>query len=416
MRWTLGVALVAVACAACGDDAVTDGGASSGGSPSTGGLGGGGGSPSVGGQGGGGTGAGGAPVPGPVPGCEVLALAGDPELFATPPFPPLETEMALASLDGDRAGLTYLRGWADSAELRSRTIDGAFTSWPPTVSDPTVQFQGFIANRPRLDSALPNGLFSMGFGPYGVYSFDSTSVVRPFEDTWSQAFLEPQTGVLDIVTFDFNALTFGLLVFDSVDATVPSASSDIPIGGCKTVRMATSGDNALFSIATDYYCDEAPRVDFFRKSANGVELVGGFDLPVKPLYQSLAPRADGGYWYFVSSNTPGQGSYAYALDADGAVVGDPWHDDYAFGDFAPQFLPWRDGFVGTHRDGKVSIFVTDGFNRTSAPPLDGTDTQALASRSPLAVAIGGVDSGSFLVAYPTMEGILMARFDCVTPL
>ncbi|MBL8743442.1 MAG: hypothetical protein JNK04_20170, partial [Myxococcales bacterium] len=96
---------------------------------------------------------------------------------------------------------------------------------------------------------------------------------------------------------------------------------------------------------------------------------------------------------------------------------EPWHDPYFYGDFTPHLRAWRDGFVGGHReDGIVSMFVSDGFNRTDMAPIPGTDAmQSIASRTELAIAVGGPDEGSFLMAYPTINGILLARADCVTP-
>lgn len=115
----------------------------------------------------------------------------------------------------------------------------------------------------------------------------------------------------------------------------------------------------------------------------------------------------------------GVGTYAYALDEGGLPIGEPWHDEYIFGNFTPHLRAWRDGFVGGHRgadDGVVSIFVSDGFNRTDMAAIPGTDAmQAIGSDTELVVAVGGPDSGSFLMAYPTLDGILLARADCFTP-
>lgn len=382
------------------------------GSPSSGGF------DAVGGSGEGGLGGAptaGSPEPGPVPGCEALELVGEPVLLFND-GPPIDTHVSLAALPSGQVGLAYLNGWADGAELRSRTIGDAFVAWPPSVSDIAVQYEGSVASHVAISSHLPNGLFTLTAGVRGIYSFSTPGAVRADTD-WVQTFLEPTPGTpFDVERFGSGPSSYVLDTYDSIDAPVPSNSFELPPSSCHTMRLATGDGGQLFSMASDYYCDDPPRVDFLRKGSGGIELVASIDLPVAPEQQSLAPRP-GGYWYFTSSSSEGIGSHAYPLDASGQLAGEPWNDPFTYGDFSPQFLPWRDGFVGTHReDGEMSLFVSDGFNRTDSLPIPGLGVSSIASASPLAMALGGDDSSSVLVAYPIIDGIALARLDCVTPI
>jgi hypothetical protein len=279
-----------------------------------------------------------------------------------------------------------------------------------------VQHEGFVATRYLVDGTLSNGVFSGAPGARGIFSFDQIGPLRELESSWRHAFPQSGPGTPFDVVADTGLWSYSLLSFESLAAPTPAATLEIPLSGCRTTRMAQGDGGPLFSIGTDWYSDDLPRVDFFKRSASGIEVTGGFDLPFQPEKQSLA-RRDGGFWYFISSGDSQSGSYAYPLDENGALAGQVWFDDYNYGNFSADYLAWRDGFFGSHReDGSPSIFVSDGYNRTDSIPIPGAEAmQGLSSFEAVGMAIGGADDSMLLVAYPTLNGIVVARFECVTP-
>jgi hypothetical protein len=427
MRHGLGACLLVIACAGCTDVVIIPndgGGPSSGGSSPIGGFDGSGGFDGGGFDSSGGAvpiaggPAGGSPSPGPVPGCEALELVGEPILLPNEDAPPWDWNASLVTLDGDRAGLVYMSsGYGSDGEVRTRTIDGAFSSWPPTINDSLVVYEGFIGDVPLVLSALPSGLFSLSLGAPGIYAFDAPGAVREAEMGWSSVFVYPEAGTpFDVVSYD-DIAGHQLHGFPSLDAPSETVGQTFAVESCGRVTMATGPSGTLLSAGTSSFCGQSPQVELFKKGPGGLVLAATLPLAAHPSEERLAARP-GGYWYFMANWDGQTGTYAYALDEDGVPVGEPWHDPYFFGDFTPHLRAWRDGFVGGHRaeGGILSIFVSDGFNRTDmAPILDIDPMQSIASKTELAVAVGGPDSGSFLMAYPTMSGILLARAECVTP-
>lgn len=366
-----------------------------------------------GGQGEGGLGIGGAPQPGLVPGCESLELAGDPVLVPEDHG----WHAALAARDGGRAALVFMDGryGSEATTMVSRTLEGPFEDWPPTVNDPVVHFQGSIGNVPELTSSRLDGTFTLGSGVRGIFSFDQPGAVREAEPGWAQLFAHPEPGGgFDVVSFDSDTFAYGLHHLTSASAPSSAPVGPFPETGCRTMRAVFDGDSALISSASNWYCDGPPRVDFHRRDADGLTYLGGFDLPFSPDEQELAAR-DGGYWYFISERSAHLGSAVYALDESGAPIGAPLLNEEAFADFSPAFRAWRNGFVASRStvDG-LSIYASDGFNRTDLLPID-LSSVSIASRTDLAMLVGGENQRSILMAYPTIDGILLMRADCYTP-
>jgi hypothetical protein len=395
------------------------GGPGSAGAPSIGGFTGSGGAPSVGGfAGSGGTSTvttgpmGGSPTPGPVPGCESLELVGEPILLPHD-GPTFSRDHSLVPLDGDRVGLVY----RSNSEARTRILDDAFSVWPPTVEDAIVISNGFLGGPPVVLSSLPSGLFtlrSLGYlSETGVYAFGEAGAVRSGEVFWNMFLYPGPETPFDVVTSE--GLGPQLLGFASLDAPRESFTQTVGDTSCGLGFMMATGETGTLFAAVNYDCE--PKVDLYRRGSGGLELTAMLPLPVQGTDHRLETRP-GGFWYFVTDWMEA-GTYAYALDEEGVLVGEPWHDPYTFGDFTPHLRSWRNGFVGGHRDGSgVSMFVSDGFHRTDmVGVIPGTEpVLSIASNTRLAIAVGGPDSGSFLMAYTTSPGVLLARAECVTPL
>ena len=93
-------------------------------------------------------------------------------------------------------------------------------------------------------------------------------------------------------------------------------------------------------------------------------------------------------------------------------------DTFTYGDTPTMFAPWRDGFVISRRtiDG-ISLIVSDGENQTLSLPLA---VDVVASKSEIAMLVGGSNDSSILFAYPQFPDMAsftigLFRLDCVTP-
>lgn len=408
MRWlgiTAGLGLGVMACST--NVIVQEGGGGQG--PQLGGLGGLGGAGGVGGAGG----AGGEP-PTVVPGCEQLVFVGEPVIV-----PPLSSmifsrEVRAAPLAGGRVGMTWLNydNTTFMDVLMSNTIEAPFDTWPPAVNPAVQAFSAeLISNHPGPIESRVDGTFAVGPGPRGIFAFEHTGPVSPFGDRWAQAFPEPapSSGVLG-VAFDSSSLTYTLESLPDLSGSAPSYVGTFASEWCVTTRAVFDSDSTFFSSGTDYYCEDAPRVDFHRLTSGELVWLSGFDLPFVPIKQELERRPGGGYWYSISNYI--DGIAVYMLDDRGSPVGDPWTDSYTYGDTSPMFHPWRDGFVVSKRtvDG-ISVFVSDGYNITAS---DAQLVEVKSSNSELAMVTGGANDTSIFFAYPVMQGIELFRADCVT--
>jgi hypothetical protein len=320
---------------------------------------------------------------------------------------------SLVPLDGDRVGLVY----RSNSEARTRILDQAFSAWPPLVGDAIVISDGFQGGPPVVLSSLPSGLFtlrSLGYlSETGVYAFGEAGAVRNGEVFWNMFLYPGPETPFDVVKYDDTG--YQLLGFASLDAPDETLTQTVGDHSCALGFLAATGETssviAALSVAP---CD--PKVELYRRGSNGLEQTATLPLAVHAQENWLAPRP-GGFWYFLSDWMEG-GTYAHALDEAGVPIGEPWHDPYTFGDFTPNLRSWRDGFLGGHSDASgVSLFVSDGFHRTDMGVIPGTEPAlSIASKTKLAVVVGGPDSGSFLMAYATSPGVLLARAECVTPL
>jgi hypothetical protein len=176
-------------------------------------------------------GASGAPVPGPVPGCETLSLVGDPVLIPGTDY--FASYAQLAMLDGNRAGLSFMSHLiSQSTDVLSLVIDDPFGAWPPVLNDSVLHFEGEIYNAPGAMNAQPGGTYAVGFGVRRILAFDQPGVVRDFDQGWSQVFPYPDGG-FDILKYS-DALGYELQHLASAASASPVAS--LPSPGCLTVR------------------------------------------------------------------------------------------------------------------------------------------------------------------------------------
>ncbi len=368
--------------------------------------------------GGSGVGAAGGSEPGLVPGCEVLELAGEP-LVVGPEFP---RRTWLLARENEGATLMVEERIALSGETAfvSYSMADPFGAWPPRLGARVEHLQEDVYNARGVLFGRADGTFALAPGARAVFQAGSPGVARAFEDGWTQVLPHPTAaGPFDVVHTDTTLVT-NLMQLTDLAAT-PTLLGTLNGPECATVRAASGPGGRVYSRAPDWYCaDQTPAVSFQRVVEGRLENLGGFPLPFNPWLQWLEPRTDG-YWYamwrFDTAADDGSpvhsGLVVYALDRNGQRVGDPFIDDSVFGDTPWMFRPWRDDFVVSHRsEAGISVYVTDGHNRTSTVELP---VDLIESRAELAIITGGPDERSILFAYPTWPGVALYRADCVTP-
>lgn len=375
-------------------------------------------SASVGGAGQGGSSEGGAPPSPPVVGCERLEWAGETLVLPGVKNP---REVALARLEGGRVGVVYRDRDGFEDVIDSLVLDGAFDTWPPTASAAVRHFAvDLLANGRGPFSARADGLFALGWQARGVYRFGQEGAVVtpssvPGVGVW--VWLEPEgsSALLVRVAAESPFRLHRAANAETLDDEQLLAEFQ-PSDPCGDLRIASDGATALLSFGSFYACQQLstdPHLQILRVLEGGgvVESLGS-SMSLFPRKQRLLARP-GGY-YFAAIEEVGRFEI-HRLDAQGVAVAPPILDADEPGRHPQDFATWRDGYALLSRGDSpagpvVSLVVTDGVGRTSAPPL-GVDFASSASEAPM--LSGGDGQRSVLIATEIIGGLAIARADCV---
>jgi len=375
-------------------------------------------SASVGGAGQGGASEGGAPPSPPVVGCEQLAWAGEALVLPGVKSP---REIALAHLEGGRVGVVYRDRDGFDDVIDSLVLDGAFDTWPPTASAAVRHFAvDLLANGRGPFSARADGLFALGWQAAGVYRFGQEGAVATPSSVPGEGvsvWLEPEgSGALLARVATESPIRLSRVANAEALTGEQLFAEFQPSDPCGALHVASDGATTLLSFGSFYACQQLSsdaHLQVFRAvEGGGVAESLSASMSVFPRKQRLLTRP-GGY-YFAAIEEVGRFEI-HRLDSQGAAVAPPILDADESGLHPQDFATWRDGHALLSRGQSpagpvVSLVVTDGVGRTSAPPL-GVDFSSSASEAPM--LSGGEGERSVLVAAQIIGGVAIARADCV---
>lgn len=363
----------------------------------------------------GGVGGSGGSEPGPVPGCEALEWAGD--ALRLPDV--VSTHVHLVGLGGGRVGLVYVDKTLQTPGdlVASVTIEDPFGTWPPAMSAPVEHLQEKLLNSEGFLSARPDGAFALSENVRAAFMFGVPGVTRRF-DEWEPIMLEPNAGG-GAYQADWNIDTrsIELRYFASVtDDSEPTFAGTFPTSNlCHTMRSAPLGPGLLVALGPEYFCREpSGLVELYSVGPDGIDAVTSFEIAYSPRKQRLVPRQNG-YWYGIAPDD-GEPLIAYALDATGNRVEDPWvFEPVEETRYPRDFAAWRGGLAIALNEalGAVRVAVWNGKNVTYVGEADHGELTGTMNYVPMVV--GGIDDRSVLVAYPSTDGIRIRRADCSSP-